>query len=85
MEAYRPQDTQAEAIEDPRWGAARFVSRHHPSISVAQWAPLASFRMLWQTNFTASSEDLIALQEKLAGQVRQGLLPILGSFRAGRA
>jgi eukaryotic-like serine/threonine-protein kinase len=38
-----------------------------------------SNRMLWQTNFTASSEDLIALQEKLASQVRQGLLPILGA------
>jgi serine/threonine protein kinase len=38
-----------------------------------------SGRMLWQTNFTASSEDLIALQEKLASQVRQGLLPILGA------
>jgi len=36
-------------------------------------------RMLWQTNFTASSEDLIALQDKLASQVRQGLLPILGA------
>jgi eukaryotic-like serine/threonine-protein kinase len=38
-----------------------------------------SNRMLWQTNFTSSSEDLIALQGQLAGQVRQGLLPILGA------
>src|ERR1700674_4069848 len=38
-----------------------------------------SNRMLWQTNFTASSEDLIALQAQLANQVRQGLLPILGA------
>jgi serine/threonine protein kinase/tetratricopeptide (TPR) repeat protein len=38
-----------------------------------------SDRMLWQTNFTASSEDLIALQSQLANQVRQGLLPILGA------
>jgi len=36
-------------------------------------------RMLWQTNFTASSEDLIALQSQLANQIRQGLLPILGA------
>jgi len=36
-------------------------------------------RMLWETNFTASSEDLIALQAQLANQVRQGLLPILGA------
>jgi eukaryotic-like serine/threonine-protein kinase len=38
-----------------------------------------SNKMLWQTNFTASSEDLIALQDKLASQVRRGLLPILGA------
>jgi serine/threonine protein kinase/tetratricopeptide (TPR) repeat protein len=38
-----------------------------------------SNRMLWETNFTASSEDLIALQGQLANQVRQGLLPILGA------
>jgi TolB-like protein/predicted Ser/Thr protein kinase len=36
-------------------------------------------RMLWQTNFTASSEDLLALQSQLANQLRQGLLPILGA------
>jgi TolB-like protein len=36
-------------------------------------------RLMWQTNFTSSSEDLIALQGQLATQVRQGLLPILGA------
>jgi tetratricopeptide (TPR) repeat protein len=35
--------------------------------------------MLWETNFTASSEDLIALQAQLATQLRRGLLPILGA------
>ena len=39
-------------------------------------------RMLWETNFTASSEDLIALQAQLATQLRRGLLPVLGA--AGR-
>ncbi len=38
-----------------------------------------SNKMLWQTNFTASSEDLIALQAQLANQIRRGLLPILGA------
>ncbi len=38
-----------------------------------------SNRLLWQTNFTSSSEDLISLQAQLASQVRQGLLPILGA------
>jgi tetratricopeptide (TPR) repeat protein len=35
--------------------------------------------MLWQTNFTASSEDLLALQSQLASQLRRGLLPTLGA------
>jgi TolB-like protein/predicted Ser/Thr protein kinase len=38
-----------------------------------------SNKMLWQTNFTGSSDDLISLQAQLANQVRQGLLPILGA------
>ena len=38
-----------------------------------------SDRLLWQTNFNVSSQDLIAMQEKLATQARQGLLPILGT------
>jgi len=36
-------------------------------------------RLLWQTNFSAPSEDLIALQGQLASQIRQGLLPVLGA------
>jgi serine/threonine protein kinase len=38
-----------------------------------------SNKMLWQTNFTASSEDLLALQSQLANQLRRGLLPTLGA------
>ncbi len=38
-----------------------------------------SDRLLWQTNFNVPSQDLIAMQEKLATQARQGLLPILGA------
>ncbi len=38
-----------------------------------------SNRMLWQTNFTSSSEDLLSLQAQLANQIRRGLLPILGA------
>ena len=40
---------------------------------------VASEKLLWQTNFTTSSVDSIALQDQLAGQLRQGLLPILGA------
>ena len=38
-----------------------------------------SERVLWQTNLNGSIQDLISLQEQLAKQVRQGLLPILGA------
>jgi len=38
-----------------------------------------SERVLWQTNLNGSMQDLISLQEQLAKQVRQGLLPILGA------
>src|SRR5271166_4053373 len=35
-------------------------------------------RLLWQTSFTAHSQDLIALQSDMAARLRQGLLPTLG-------
>ncbi len=35
-------------------------------------------RLLWQTNFTAPAQDLIALQSDMAAQLKQGLLPTLG-------
>ncbi len=35
-------------------------------------------RLLWQTNFTAPSQDLIALQSDMAAQLKQGLFPTLG-------
>jgi len=36
-------------------------------------------RLLWQTNFSADSQDLIKLQSQLAEQLRQGLLPVVGA------
>jgi len=36
-------------------------------------------KLLWQTNFTAPAQDLIALQAQMAAQMRQGLLPALGA------
>ncbi len=35
-------------------------------------------RLLWQSNFTAPAQDLIALQSDMAAQIHQGLLPTLG-------
>ena len=36
-------------------------------------------RMLWQVNLSGSTQDLIAVQQQLATQVRQGLLPVMGA------
>jgi eukaryotic-like serine/threonine-protein kinase len=36
-------------------------------------------RLVWQTNLTGSTQDLIGMQQQLAKQVRQGLLPMLGA------
>ena len=36
-------------------------------------------RMLWQVNLSGSTQDLIAVQQQLAMQVRQGLMPIMGA------
>ena len=36
-------------------------------------------RVLWQTNLTAPAQDLIALQNQMTAQMRQGLLPALGA------
>ena len=38
-----------------------------------------SDRVLWQTNLSGSTQDLISLQQALAKQVRTGLLPMLGA------
>ncbi len=35
-------------------------------------------RVLWQSTFTAPTQDLITLQSDMAAQLRRGLLPILG-------
>jgi serine/threonine protein kinase/tetratricopeptide (TPR) repeat protein len=40
---------------------------------------VGSDKLLWQTSFSASADDLIAMQELLAAQIRQGLLPMLGA------
>jgi serine/threonine protein kinase len=36
-------------------------------------------KLLWQTNFTAPADDLIALQSQISAQMRQGLLTALGA------
>jgi TolB-like protein/predicted Ser/Thr protein kinase len=36
-------------------------------------------RMMWQGNLSGSTQDLIAVQQQLAMEVRQGLLPVMGA------
>jgi eukaryotic-like serine/threonine-protein kinase len=36
-------------------------------------------RLLWETNLSVPNDDLITLQQKLAEQIRQGLLPAMGA------
>ncbi len=36
-------------------------------------------RLRWQTTFTAPADNLIALNNEMSSQVRQGLLPVLGA------
>src|ERR1700680_577563 len=36
-------------------------------------------RLVWQTNLSGSTQDLIAMQQPMAKQVRGGLLPMLGA------
>jgi TolB-like protein/predicted Ser/Thr protein kinase len=36
-------------------------------------------RLLWQTSFSASADDAIALQNEMTGRIRSGLLPALGA------
>jgi TolB-like protein/tetratricopeptide (TPR) repeat protein len=38
-----------------------------------------SNRLVWETNFTAPSENMIALQSQLTDQLQRGLLPVLGA------
>lgn len=40
---------------------------------------------MWQVNLTGSIQELIALEEQLAKEVRQGLMPMLGADGGGRA
>jgi len=40
---------------------------------------VANDKLLWQTNLNVATQDLIALQDSLAKQVRSGLLPVLGA------
>ncbi len=59
--------------------SGHFIKQGDHLLVTLEAVDVGSEKLLWQTNFTTSAEDLIALQDQLAGQLRQGLLPMLGA------
>ena len=55
-----------------------FVGRGENLVVTLEAVQASDNRLIWQTTLTAPTQDLITLQSRLAAQVRQGLLPILG-------
>jgi len=55
-----------------------FVERGENLVITLEAISASDNRLIWQTTYTAPTQDLIALQSGLAAQVRQGLLPALG-------
>jgi len=55
-----------------------FVERGEDLVVTLEAVQASDNRLIWQTTLTAPTQDLITLQSRLAAQVRQGLLPILG-------
>jgi eukaryotic-like serine/threonine-protein kinase len=55
-----------------------FVERGDNLVVTLEAIQASDNRLIWQTTFTAPTQDLITLQSDLAAQVRQGLLPVLG-------
>src|SRR5579863_576382 len=59
--------------------SGHFIKQADHLLVTLEAVDVGSERLLWQSNFNASAEDSIALQDKLGGRLRQGLLPILGA------
>jgi serine/threonine protein kinase/tetratricopeptide (TPR) repeat protein len=59
--------------------AGHFLRQGDHTLVTLEATDVKSDRLLWESNFSAPSQDLIALQGQLAMQLRQGLLPILGA------
>ena len=56
-----------------------FVKQSDRLLVTIEAIETGSDKLLWQTNLTGSTQDLITVQEQLAKQVRQGLLPVMGA------
>ncbi len=56
-----------------------FVKQDTHLLIVLEAIETGTNRLLWQTNLTGSTQDLISVQQELAKQVRLGLLPRMGA------
>ena len=56
-----------------------FVKQGTRLIVTLEAIETATERLLWQTTLNGTTQDLISLQQALAKQVRQGLLPVIGA------
>ncbi len=68
----------ARALHVANIVTGHFVERGDNLVVTLEAVQASDNRLIWQTTFTAPTQDLIALQSDLSAQVRQGLLPILG-------
>jgi TolB-like protein len=59
--------------------SGHFLKQGNQLLVTLEAVDVTSDRVLWQTTLSASAQDLIAMQNQLATQVRQGLLPLLGA------
>jgi eukaryotic-like serine/threonine-protein kinase len=62
--------------------SGHFVRQGDRILVTLEATDVQSDKLLWESSFNASSQDLISLQTQLAGQLRQGLLPVLGAANA---
>jgi eukaryotic-like serine/threonine-protein kinase len=59
--------------------AGHFFRQEQQLIVTEEAVEVSTNKLLWQSTFNASSQDLISLQSQMANQIRQGLLPALGA------
>jgi len=59
--------------------AGHFIKQSDKLVITLEAVDVASDKLLWETNVNIANDDMLALQQKLDDQVRQGLLPLLGA------
>jgi len=59
--------------------SGHFLRQGDRTLVTLEGTDVRNDKLLWESSFSASSQDLIALQGQLATQLRQGLLPVLGA------